>query len=258
MHGDVFNTTFIQDDNETPEETVARLAGVTGSRLGYGRAIELVMPEICKVIQDTWHTLIPDDFKVGWLPQLKNNAILKETPDLGPENPDTNIQNLDVKTTDSPTTSFRESIRFTPVRAENAGFARKIFSGTKELKPRFRFQIAKTNSNGLLEYTYVLAKTNEYMYEFNCFGRDGATANFLYKCFEYICYTNAKLFLEFGLQRAIPMGSPRRPDIDNASKMHRRVLSVYFRHEEYYYRPGEVELTSLDYNWDEFQLLSET
>lgn len=249
------DTIFVVDPNETAQQTIDRLQGVTGSRLGLGRAFEIVLAEVMKVIQDNWLTLITPEFKAAWIPQLENNPFLLEVPDLGQSEPQQNAQSQTIRTNDNPNVTIRESIRYRIVRTENAGFDRKMFSGTKELKPRRRYQIAQLDPDtGLYRYTEVLGKTWEYLVEFTCSGRTGTTRDYLYKCLEYIMYTNAKLFYEFGLQRALPLGSPRGPVIDDESKMHQKVLTAYFRHEEFYYRPGEVEITSLEYKWDEFQL----
>lgn len=246
---------FVEDPNETPQETLERLQKVTGGRLGLGRAFELVLPEIMLMIEKNWLTIIPMEFKASWIPQLKDNPVLREIPDLGPAFPQTNVgSEVSSITTDDPVAKTKESIRYRIVRTENAGFDRKMFSGTKELKPRRRFQIAQMGDNGLYTYTDVLAKTWEYLVEFSCNGKDALTSDFLYKCFEYILYTNAKLFYSFGLQRFIPLGSPGGDVVDPDTELHRRILSVYFRHEEFYFRKSEVEIGQLAYDWNDFQV----
>lgn len=229
-----------------------RLNDHIGARKGNGRAIELILPEACFFIESKWLEIVPPEFKADWIRQMQNKEdLLNEIPDLGEETAETNIQNLPGGSTDQPVQSNRSSIRYSMARTENAGFARKMFSGTKELVPRLRYYLGQRNANGDLEYTKVKAKTQEHLVEFKCSARTKTEMNFYYKALEYIFYTNPKIFGDLGLQRTIPLGSPRRPVVDPKSGMHQKVLSVYMRNEEYFCEGPVIEYTGMEYVWEE-------
>jgi len=245
---------FVSNTTETIDETVERINVQLGRRKGYGRAIELILPEACLFMEKKWFELVPKEYMVAWIPQLANNASLNEVPDLGPEYPETNIENATYPTTDTPTVMARNQVRYAIVRTENAGFARKMFSGTKELKPRLRFHVRRLRANGVSEWIKVLAHTKEHLVEFKTFARNGGEADFLYKSVEYIIRTNGRIFGDLGMQRCIPLGSPRRSVVDSKSKMHNKVLSVYCRTEEYFYETPVVEFTGMHYVWEEIDM----
>jgi hypothetical protein len=248
---------FVEDPSETFDETLRRLAITTGHRLGSGKTIELILADMSHILEENWLGIFPEDFKANWIPELENNAILREVPDIGEFNPELNPENFTDITVDSPSNRLRSQIRYNIIRSENAGFARKMFSGTKELKPRFRYYRARRNNKGYYEYTKIYAKTNEHLVEFDCFSRSRTETNFLFKCMEYIFYMRGTIFLDLGLQRFIPLGSPRRMTKDDKTLYFKKTLSVYFRTEEYFYEDPVIQITEASMDWEDFILSSQ-
>lgn len=255
MPSDIPPVLYVHDPEESLQETLDRLQEITGWRNGYGRSIELILPEISLVLEKLWLSMFPKEFKEGWIRQLKDNKILEEIPDIGEGYPETNPENLITKTTDSPQTKSRSQIRYHIARTEPAGFNKKMFSNVKELGPRFRFWLAKPRAqDSLYEFTKVLTKTNEHLIEWEIYARNKSECHYYFKCLEYIFYNHSKIFLELGLQRFIPIGSTKRMEIDKSNNMYKRTLSTYFRTEEYFYEPPVIELTGASLNWNDFNM----
>lgn len=248
-------TYFVTDDTETIDETLTRINQSTGHRKGNGRCIELILPELSLILEKQWLAFFPMEFKQNWIRQLQDNRILNEIPDLGPATSETKSQNFSAPTTDNPTAVTRTSIRYRIMRTEAGGFKRKMFSDTKELMPRLRFNIVSLpNAQGIRSITKVMAKTTEHLVEWEISARNNIEADYFYKCLEYVFYCKRKMISDLGVQRAIPLGSPRHSGIDDQTKMHKKILSVYFRNEEYFYEEPVVEITDASLNWKDINL----
>ena len=249
-------TIFVTDPDESIDETIERLQNETGSRHGPGRPVELIMVEFSSFLEKNWNHIVPGWFKSNWIPQLENSEVVNEVPDIGPESNESIPENFLPTTTDSGETPLlRTAIRYKPAREENAGFARKMFSNNKELKPRLRYHIISPprELGGPRWVTKVMARTSEHLYEFNIWARNYSEMSYFYKVMQYIFWTNQKILLELGLQRAIVLGSPRAPRLDKTTKMHVRTLSVYLRVEEFFYEEPYPEIASLELNWDDIK-----
>jgi hypothetical protein len=247
-------TIYVLDPDETIEQTIERLAKETGHRHGPGRAIELMLAEFSTFLEQRWNTIVPGWFKSSWLPQLENHEILEEVPDIGPSSNESIPENYLPSTPDSGQTPLlRTSIRYKPVREENAGFARKMFSNNKELKPRLRYYIITPprEPGGPRWATKVMARTSEHLYEFDIWARNYFEMTYFYKVMQYIFWTNQKILIDLGIQRAIVLGSPRSPRLDKETKMHVRTLSVYLRTEEFFYEEAVPEIHTVQLNWDD-------
>ena len=243
---------FVEDPAEPLTKTFERLNEVTGQRLGYGRCIELALPEACLLMQQNWNTFITRDFKLSWNAQFKyNEAFLDEVPDIGPEEPENNPTTTEPNTGDTPTSVYKTQIRYFITRSENAGFNRKMFASLKELKPRFRFYISRMKDPILKtrEIIKVLAKTSEHEVVWTVYARNLAEADFIYKCLEYIFRCHANLFYSLGFQRFIPLGG-YGVSRDKSTNLRRKVLRSYFRIEEFFSEPPIVAISSVEFDWN--------